>query len=304
MTTPDKFEVSVPITAEIQTALSRMGALAQMQGMEIDSSEAATMVSDAVRKVKERQAKVKAMSDHIINPFKAAIDNVRALFTPMMADLVAAEEHGKKLLTDWQETERKRVAEENARQAQIQREAQQRADADAARIREEAKAKAEEQERQAAEQRAAAQRAIDEGNAKAAATAKAAAAKLEEQAKSTVANADIRADAKQTAAAAIPATIVAAPEPISGFGTRDNWIAEISELDETVSILRIIDAVAGVCRDKNGLKQLAADRPELIALLKIDMPAANKMAKALKKNFNVPGLKAINRPIAASRKAS
>lgn len=44
-----------------------------------------------------------------------------------------------------------------------------------------------------------------------------------------------------------------------------------------------------------------ATRPELISMLKLDMVAANKMAKALKGNFNVPGLKAINKPVAASR---
>jgi hypothetical protein len=48
--------------------------------------------------------------------------------------------------------------------------------------------------------------------------------------------------------------------------------------------------------------EIVAGRKDLAALLKLDMSAADKLAKALKESFNVPCLVAKNTPVASSRK--
>jgi hypothetical protein len=44
---------------------------------------------------------------------------------------------------------------------------------------------------------------------------------------------------------------------------------------------------------------IAGGRTDLLALFKLDMSAANRLAKAQKKGMKVPGLQAVNRPVAA-----
>ena len=49
--------------------------------------------------------------------------------------------------------------------------------------------------------------------------------------------------------------------------------------------------------------QAAATNPQLLGVLKLDMPAINKLAKALKQVMQVPGFTAINEPsLSGSRK--
>ncbi len=92
------------------------------------------------------------------------------------------------------------------------------------------------------------------------------------------------------AAAAAPTTVVPAETKVEGFTVRDNWKAELAQgMDDGKAVLLIAQAIA-------------AGRSELVPMLKLDLSSADKLAKALKTAFNVPGLVAVNRPVAASRK--
>jgi hypothetical protein len=62
---------------------------------------------------------------------------------------------------------------------------------------------------------------------------------------------------------------------------RDNWSCEL------VSLAALV--------------KHAAAHPEALGLLQVNQVAANQMARALKENFNVPGLKAVNRPTVSVR---
>ena len=74
-----------------------------------------------------------------------------------------------------------------------------------------------------------------------------------------------------------------------GFSMRENWICEFDQGCDELAVKQKIAAAL-------------PQRPDLIGLFRLDMVAAGKMAKALKRSFNVPGLIARNDPIAASRK--
>jgi hypothetical protein len=156
------------------------------------------------------------------------------------------------------------------------------------------RARAEEQARaqrklaqEAEERRLAAER---EGNSRAAAAAAAEAAKATEKAASVVENAEVTAQEAILTAAAAPTAPVVEVQKIEGFSTRSNWIAELTVgKTEEQAVLEI----AG---------EIAAGRRDLAALLQLDMTSANRLAKALKSAFNVPCLRAVDRPVAASRR--
>ena len=71
----------------------------------------------------------------------------------------------------------------------------------------------------------------------------------------------------------------------------DNWVAELAPgKTEFDAIKGIAEALA------------SGQHPEFVSFVKIDWPAINKLAKALKSSMNVPSIVAVNRPVAASRK--
>lgn len=99
------------------------------------------------------------------------------------------------------------------------------------------------------------------------------------------------ADAAQQEAAILQVQSVIAPAPVvssgaqklSGISMRDNWKAEVT--------------------DKLALVKYVLENPQYIDWLEVDMKPLNQMAKALKTNLSVPGVKAINDRTVSARAA-
>jgi len=287
--TPQPMNVSLVMTPAMFSNLQvEQGALSVALAYEIDSTDMAVEANRELVSVKERFKKVKSWKSSFVEPAKQIIANAEGLFDPALNSLTQAEGALKSGLMAWQTKETKRIEDARRAQEAIEREARQKAEREAAAERAKAEEKARELQRQAAEQEAIRLKAIAEGNAKAAAEAAAASARLAEKAQAAAENGEAKALATEmAAAAAIVVPAETAPAKLAGFSTRDNWVAEMTAATETEAIILIAAAIE--------------KRPELVSFLSIDMVSANKMAKALKGNFNVPGLVAKNKPVAASR---
>lgn len=164
---------------------------------------------------------------------------------------------------------------EKARQAENARLKAERDVADAqARGDREARVKAEKEAQEAHERAAAAEKAAN--------NAKAAADKLETRAASTEQRGAERAEMLQQQAASVVAPTVQVDVPqVKGLSSREVWTHEVSNLD------LLIDAV------------IAGKAPRTYLMANDTVLAA--MAKALKNQFNVPGVKAFPKTITASK---
>lgn len=304
----NEFVVSLQMDGTIQRQLTVLeGAMVEAQAYEIDSPEMAEIVNAELRSVIQRKKQVKEWKEGFVAPAKTIISNAEKLFDPALVALGDAEIHHKGLLKGWTEkeewriTDQRRKAEDEARR--IRQEAEQKAAAERARAEQQAaeerrKAEAAEQERQRAEVEAA--RARTDGDKQAAlaaerraAAAAAEAAKRDELARAKTEEGEAKAQnaelsAMATIQAAAPATVTSTP---SGFGLKTNWVARLKPYTKEIDVIKAIAA------------ELAA-RPELVSYLLLNIGAASKAAKAMRENFNVPGLIAVNERISTSRKAS
>lgn len=281
-------KVDLTMTPELAARLQRdAGALEVAKAYTIETADDATLVNGELKAVKERIAKLTELKAGFVAPAKQIIANAEALFDPAIQANKQAELHHKGLLMEWTAKENARIEEERRARAEAERKARQEAEAKAAAERARAEEQAREQRRIAEEAERKRLEAEAAGNAKAAAAAAAEAAKALEKASAVQENAEIKA-AELTATA----TAAVAPAPdtkkLVGFSMRDNWIAEIQEGKTEDDVIKAIAATL-------------ATRPDLLGLLSLNMPSANKLAKALKNNFNVPGMVAKNKPVAASR---
>jgi len=265
---------------------------AMLDSYVIDSKAMADIANRDMRESMARIEEIKALKAGFVAPAKQIIANAEALFDPAInARLAFATGLRRKL--EMFTVEQKRLADEAKRKAEEEeRRRRQEAEAAAAAERARAEQQAAEQRRQAAEAEEARKKAEAEGNKRAAAAAAAQAAKLQEKATATLANADAKAtEALMAAQAALPLASAPLQEKVAGFSLRDNWKAELLPgKTERDAIALIVAAVA-------------AGRSDLLALLKLDMTAADKLAKALKKAMNVPGMEAVNRQTSVSRAA-
>lgn len=283
--------VQLTMTPETATTLQReTGALEVAQAYVVDSPEMADLANSELRLVKERTAKLKELKAAFVLPAKQIIGSAEALFDPPLAALDAAEKYLKGQLIAYT-AEQARIADE-ARRARDAEERKRRQEAEAKAAAERAKAEeiAREERRKAEEAEKARVAALAEGNAKAAAKAASDAAAAEARGRAAIENAEVKATQIELAAVSMPSTVVV-PEAqkLEGFSTRDNWVAELNDsVGEDQATLLIAQA-------------LAAGRTELLPLLKRDPAACNRLAKAQKKSMNVPGMRAVNRPVAASR---
>ena len=193
------------------------------------------------------------------------------------AAVARANAEAERIRREAEEARRKKAAEEAAEAARL------RAAGDAAAAAErEKKAKAEAKEaKRKADAEAAEQSRV-------AATAAAEAARREENARAIQQQGEQRAQESVLAAAAAPAPVVEARK-LEGFGQAANWVVELTAPTEADAIKLIAAALP--------------DRPELIAMLKLDMTAARRQGTSLKAHFNIPGLKCTNQPKAVSRGA-
>lgn len=282
--------VQLSMPAETQATLRQYeGTRHVAEAYEIDSPEMAVEANNELRSIKASLKRLEELRKGFVAPAMQIVENARALFNPAIAGLTEGEKILKAKLLAWQQAEDRRIEEENRRIEEAARKARQEAEAKAAAERARADQQAAEANRKAQEAEEARRKAEAEGNARAAAAAAAEAAKQAERAAAAVENGEARAQVVQLQAAAAAPVATAAPVKLAGLSYRDNWIAILAvNTTETQAIQKIAAALA--------------DRPELVALLKLDMSAATKMAKALKENFRVPGLAAENQKQVASRK--
>lgn len=283
--------VSLTMTPELAGELTReTGALEVAHAYVVDSPEMAKAANDELKLVKARIVRLKELKAGFIEPALTIRRNAEALFDPAIDANVASEKWLKDQLTGFT-AQQQRLADEarRAREAE-ERAARQEGERKAAAERARSEEVAREERRRAAEAEAARAKAEAEGNRKAAAKAAAEAAAAEERAKASLENGEAKARTMELEGSAAPTTIVV-PEPmkLDGFSTRDNWCAELKEGFDDEAVKREL------CH------AVAEGRTDLLALLKLDMTAANRLAKAQRKNMNAPGLLAVNRPVAASR---
>lgn len=283
------FSVSLSLTPSMLKRLqTEQGALTIAQAYEIDCPEMAAEANAELKRVKVAIGEVKKMRDGFLEPAQQIIENAKALFNPALESLNQSEAILKSRLLSYQQAEEAKAEAARRAAEEIARKARQEAEAKAAAERARAEEQAREARRKEEEAREAQRKAEAEGNARAAAAAAAKAAEHAAKATAVVENAEAKATETIIAAAAMPIAEVAAPAKLEGLSFRDNWVAELAPgVEESAAIAQIAAATAS--------------RPELAAVLKLDIPAANKMAKALKGAFNIPGLKAVNKPVAASR---
>lgn len=296
---PTGFEVSLPVTQDIVVQLKLAdGALITAQSYEIDSPDMAQIVADQRNVNLKNIATLKELKKGFVAPAKAIIANAESLFDPAIEELGLAKDCLNGKLLGWQQSEDKRIAQERAEREAAERKARQEAERKAAEERARAEAVAAEQRRKEAEAEAARVQAVKDGNARAAASAAAAVARAREAAVAAIENGNARAaDVQMQATAIAAAAPVAEITKITGNSFRENWVAEFKPgLDEETVKLLIVKAICG-----NAVNSAAA-RPELLALLDLNMSACNKTAKAFKTVTSIPGMVAVDRPITAGRK--
>ncbi|MCA3109864.1 MAG: hypothetical protein ING91_19325 [Rhodocyclaceae bacterium] len=257
----------------------------------VDSATMADIANDEMRQAKAQAKRLKELRDLFVAPAKQIIDTADGMFKPRMEALLKAEGIYKAKLLEWT-AEQRRLADEARRKAEAEaRRQREEAEARAAAERARAEQVAAQKRREAEEAEKARQQAEAEGNKRAAQAAAANAAKLEEEARQAAGRAEAKiAEVTLTAAAAAPVVAAVQTAP-AGFSARKNWVAE---LENDVTAERAVQMIA---------KAIAEGRNELITLLKLDMSAATKLAKAQEQHMSVPGLRAVNRPIATSRAA-
>jgi colicin import membrane protein len=267
------------------------GALEEAKTYVIDSPEMAQSANVALQDVKRRLKVVEEWYERFTAPLRQLQTTATEFFGPPRTALKAAEAHLKNALQEYQTKEQRRIADERRQAEETARKARDEAERKAAAERARAEAAAEESRRKAAEAAAREEAARAAGNARAVAAAAAARAKAEAEAQQRLAEGERKANEAQLAAAALPVAQVTEATKLVGFSTRENYVAELADgKTEDDAKLLVIQAVA-------------SGRQDLAALLSLDLKSANKLAKALKTNFNVPGLKAVNKPVAASRSA-
>lgn len=292
--------------ARQQHLAQALAVVADADALVVDSAPMAIYANDVLRDVKQRKARIEAMHEDIVGPIRLALSNAWKWFTPAIEANDKAEKIIKDKLAAFTKAEQERVASEERMRKEEARRAREQADRDAAAARaraEEAARKAREEAARAEQERArqeeVARVAREAGDKKGAAeaerkaqTAAAEKARKEEEERQRLAAADGEANRIQLEAAvraqAAEKPIAAAAE-VKGFSMRKNWGAELA------------DNVSDDQAKAEIVKAIAAGRNDLLALLTLDMKAANKLAKALEKSFSVPGLVARNDPTATSR---
>ena len=288
----ETFSVTLRMDQDTAMQMRQSGGLvAVAESCVIDCAEMATVANTEMRNVIAFGKDLVARRKKFVEPAKEIIAQAEGLFGPSIDAAAKAEGIYKGKLAAWTTQEQERVAAERRAAEELARRLRQEAEQKAAAERARAEEKAREERRKAEEAETARLKAIAEGNARAAAAAAAAKARAEEAATAAVANGEAKAqETVLTAAAAVQPAPAQAPAVIQGFAMRKNWVAELAPGEtEDSAKLKIVQAIA-------------TGRTDLLGMLALDLGAAGKLAKALEKQFNVPGLTARNNPIATSRK--
>lgn len=304
---PPVTSTSVTVSDDIQSTLARhRGAVefAQEAYPMIETIEVANSCAAHLKGLKRAEAEVTAAKAELLDPVKAWIEK---WIQPTANSIGAAIEHCDAKLLGWTKAEQERVARERREAEEANRkaraEAAARAAAEEARAREAAEAK----RREEAQAEAARKAAIEAGNKREAEKQAALSARLREEANAREEAGRQEAQRIQQEAAARAPAEVREAEKVAGFSTRKNWKARLTpNTTEDEAIIKIAAGIFGLKIVERGSAQgpsefSEAARPEFVAMLKLDMSAAGKKAKAEEANFNVPGLESWNDVGGASR---
>lgn len=287
---PENLSVVLHMDEALQASLRRhIGVVAEAEACTVDSQEMAEIANTEMRGVIVRRKALEGERKGFLEPAQSIIERAKNLFSPAIAALERAEGIYKAKLLNFQQDQQRKADEARRAAEDAARKARQVAEAQAAAERARAEEQAREARRRAEEAEAARRKAEAEGNVRAAAAAAAEKAKAEERERAVLENGEAKAMQAQLAAANVqPAVPVPEPTKIAGFSSAKNWIAELAPgFDEEKAKDAIVVAIA-------------TGRRDLLSVLALDMKAAGKLAKALEKNFNVPGLTARNNPTARS----
>lgn len=270
--------------------------LAKAQAFKIVTAAEYSAAGEELKQIKAAQKRLKAVKDGIINPAKLVVKKINDFFAGPETRLESAETYYKRALLAFdseqdriRQLEQRRLDEiarqERLKREQQAREAQARADAEAAERRRQAEAQrqAEARARQATAEEEAA------GNAEAAAASR----KAAEEAARDAARQDAKAtqveergaekatELLERAAATTAPTVQREPPKVTGVSKRENWSAEVTNLH---------DLIAGV-----------ADGQVPQAALLPNQKFLDMQARALKTEFNYPGVRAVKEDILAAR---
>lgn len=248
--------------------------------VEIDSPEMFQMAGTELQSVKARAKQIEDLRLSLTRPLDESKKRIMDLFRHPLARLEEAEGLIRKGMLTFQQAERekqeraRREAEETARRERERLEAERRA--------------AEAAERQAREQAAAAQRATEEAAAAARKAGDEEAARAAEEA-NRIAQEEARAAAAAAAAVAehaaaeielaeiAPVAIAVIDQPKAvGISTRQNWKAEVTDL-------RALVIAAG--------KLAESGDTTLLGYLEANTKALGQVAKALKNQARIPGVR-------------
>lgn len=252
---------------------------------------------DCQEAINERNANLREVQwlenrlDFVLAPFTEGVKRVRAIFKPMIDRRRDAIAHLNPLIVSW-EMEQRRLEDIAAKKREEEaRRVRQETERKAAAAHAEAEEKAAQERRAAEILEAQRKQAEEDGNQQAAQDAARKAAELREQADHTVetANAEV---AQMTLEAAATPSEAPPPRPVmAGNQLRTKWVAELMPTyTEEQAKFQIVRAIA------------SENRMDLLGVIRMDMPALQKIASGLKKNMSVPGYMAIDRPIAAGSK--
>jgi DNA repair exonuclease SbcCD ATPase subunit len=253
--------------------------------------EVADMAGSELIRLRSRFKEIDEKRKKYISPAQQIIDQANADHQPALKSIKAADEYIADVLSQDQ-VARKRIADEARRRQEEEARAaraieEKKAAEERARAEAEARARAEESRRLAEE----AER--DKTNAEALARSEAAKIVAENAASTAEAAAQSSLELS-TMPIAMPAPVTA--RKVAGLDMRDHWVAELDGDEESAKRKLIEGAV--------GTQMLGFVRPDLLALLTIDMVAANRLAAGLKQALNVPGLIARNVPVPAKSRGS
>lgn len=290
-TTPPRFHADLVMTPEVYADLVReQGALEVAQAFVIDSDDMADAANKELKAIKARIARVEEMRKGFVAPARQILAHADAVFEGPLKALEGAERFLKNQLALWVQKQRQLADEARRKREEEERKARQEAEARAAAARAKAAEEAEALRRSQLEAEERARKLAEEGRAKEAAKAAAEAAAAASRADAALENGEAKAATLVATAAAAVAAPIPEVKKLDGFSTRDNWVGELEPgKTEGFAVTSMAIAIA------------SGNHPEYTEFLKIDWPAINRMAKALKGSMNVPGIVAVNRPVAASR---
>lgn len=251
--------MDLKIAVPEQTVLTRpaQAALDLIQSMVIDSDEMFGEAGEELRRIKAKTKELDEQRDGLVRPLNETVKKINDLFRGPLRMLEQGEGALKSKMIGYQ-TEQERIAAEARRAAEAEaRKERERIAAEAAAAQARAEAEATELRRQAAEAKAA-------GDTESAAALASTAESRTEAAAAVVMEAEVAVTAVHTA-------VVPAPARVSGIATRSTWKAEVTDKAKVVAFI--------------------AANPQFLNVLDVNQSALNQLAKAMKAELPIDGVR-------------